>query len=454
MLLGLSFALESYVYRHRPLPNSDDLKLPLQTPDRKSSVNSTMDSTVENAAVSVSKPDGALDLRALPALRSYVESKLNPEHLSAALESFDDWAVKNSAPSLFGAFGHRPVGTNPLIAQLATQRQYEFDLEAGEKVDIPPMSKKFASMAADLAALELHAPGKFDEDTNKYLGQRMLAADQFEGVAHEIATSRYFIRKGAAVDPAFLKNSSKEDLKVLFNSTEVPVQCKAKPEGAGREIIGDVARELMGCIARDASDDGRRILVSVNVTGSINGADIPVIRQAVRDHKGISSAAVLLKLGDRLIGVSVTRNKDQIDRRSAESYLHTKGFHYSTMVAVPDGTSYKVISVVGIDARPSESAWRSLRKSVRHAADQLEGGPPGIVAVHYASHFDEIESLRPGTRRLLHEIAPIVGPMPHVGAVLISKEPDYGVGDPVPPGDVRLYQLPGRLPDDLLPGRP
>lgn len=413
-----------------------------------------MDPTVEHVAQSVSAPDGVLDLRALPELREYVESKLDAEGLEQALNSFSNWAADHSAPSLYGSFGHRPTGTNPLVVQLAAQRQYELDVEDGESVLIPPMAKKLATMAADLAALELHAPEKFDAAANEYLGQRMLAPDQFEGIAHEIATSRYFIRKGALVDPNFLLKSGKEDLIVTTNAIAVPVQCKAKPESAGRKIIGDPARELMGCIARDASDDGRSILVSVKVTGSIQPLDIPTIRRLVREHRGSSQAAVLQKVTDGLVAVSVARISDWIDRESANAYLREKEFHYSTIVAAPDGDKFKVASVVGIDANPSESGWQSLRRSVVHAADQLEGGPPGVVAVHYASHFDEIESLRPGVDRLLHDLASIVGPQPHVGAVMISMEPDFSAGELVPPGDVRLYQLPDRLPEGLLPGRP
>ena len=117
---------------------------------------------------------------------------------------------------------------------------------------------------------------------------------------------------------------------------------------------------------------------------------------------------------------------------NARQFLENEGFHHSLLLGdpKPDCDAQDADIVIGIAAQINEGPkpWLSLRRQILRAAAQLDGGPSGIVAVHYSDPVDEFESLRPGDRRLLQEIAELIHPLPHVAAVFLSSEPDLQIG--------------------------
>ena len=82
---------------------------------------------------------------------------------------------------------------------------------------------------------------------------------------------------------------------------------------------------------------------------------------------------------------------------------------------------------------------RSLRQSIKRAADQLEGGILGIVAVHYADPIADFESLSPSNTPMLCEMARIMHPWQHVAAIMLSSEADVQLPESRGLGQVRSY---------------
>ena len=83
-------------------------------------------------------------------------------------------------------------------------------------------------------------------------------------------------------------------------------------------------------------------------------------------------------------------------------------------------------------------------------ARQLRGGPPGIVAIHYADPVSDFEVLRPGSEPMFLVIAKLQHPLPHLGAIMLSAEPDLQLPGSGGPGEVHSYVNENIIPGDLL----
>ena len=294
------------------------------------------------------------------------------------------------------------------------------------------------------------------ESAREFLQQRLQSPGEVWGVIHEVQTSTYFIRKGAGVDPAFLRKSNREDLIVNWEGHEVPVQCKSKRPGAGRVVIDETFNTLGGYIARDASDDGRKILVRIGSTGPIRPDDVDALRNADRSIPIRPTGADILSRSDRTYTIQVRMIEGIFTQEEARTFLESHEFHVQLLIGIPssDDASYEPIVAVGIDSDPSEMPWRSLSDSINEAADQLEGGQPGIIAVHYADHLRDFESIRPGSQPLKFYIFEKTRELPHVAAVVPSSEPDLQLPGSGEPGRARVYGFWTRLPSGLLDDLP
>jgi len=417
--------------------------------DARGDAQGTMNDTAKHLGAKASDPSGGLNVRWIPELREYIEGFLDPKRLTAELANYDEWASDNSAHVLQGGFLHRPTGTNMLVAAISACKEWE-----SHRADLPPPAgaKRLAQLAFSLAALEFQASEYFDDNAREFLQQRLQAPEEVWGVICEILTSSYFIRKGTEVLPLFLQKSAHYDLMLRLGGQEVPVQCKAKKPGAGRVVADETIGLLTGCIARDASDMGRKVLVKIGSTGEVRPADVPALRKAVSSSVVGGLATELLIAGERVYSIKVEEIAGTFTVDNAGEFLRPYQFKVSLMVFIPqaDGENYEPIVAVGLDAHPEESPWNSLQRSIDEASGQLTSGPPGIIAIHYADHVSDVESLRPGPEPLRYTVVPKLETCPHVGAVMISSEPDLQLPGSGAPSEARIYGIWERLPAGLF----
>ena len=391
-------------------------------------------------------------------LRPYVEGFLDPHWLSERLNEYEAWASANSDPFLQRSLLHRPLGMNMLVASIWAARSWENIYIEDPSFWPPGGAKRLINIACSLAVLELHAGTMLDSSALEHLRQRLQASDQLWGIIHECGLFAHLINRGAEVEPRFLRKADPMDIIVRWRGQQVPVQCKSKRPGAGRVISQDVCTRLAGSVARDLKVAGRRMLVRIGSTGTIRDTDIDFLRDQIRRGAGSAMGPEMVPHQGRVFTVKTLPLSGSFTAEQARSYLRSFDFHLGMVIGEPRaGTvGYEANLMVGIDARPNETrrVWRSLRDSIVFAARQLEGGPPGIVAVHYADPIPEFEALRPGDAHMLQEIARIVHTLPHVAAVMLSCEPDLQLPGARGAGTVRAYVDGSRLPADFPMGRP
>ena len=389
-------------------------------------------------------------MKFLPELLTYFKGVFDNQRLHAELTVYEQWAARNSAPVLQGTFLHRSPDMNMLVAAIWSCKNWKRSRDENPGLQAPMGAKRLAGIALSLAIVENHAPDWFDDPARELLRQRLQAPAQAWGVIHEVQTAAYFIRYGARVDPLFLRKSSHYDLMTHWGNDKVPVQCKCKEPGAGRAIASETFGLLAGYIARDASDTGRKVLVRIGSTGKIRASDIDAIRERVRNIRGRTLSAELLHCSDRTYSIWVQGIEGRFTPAEAGDFLKSYNFHLQMLVAMPtsDGNGYEPMVAVGIEADPEESPWLSLSRSIEEAIDQLEGGPPSIVAINYVDHIEDFESLRPGPEPMSHTIRKRIHGSPHVAMVMLSSEPDLQLPGSGEPGAVKLY---GRW--KLLPPR-
>jgi hypothetical protein len=368
-------------------------------------------------------PIDELDLRHL---RPYIESFINPNWLEDRLHEYEKWAKKYSDPVLQRNLLHRPIGMNILIALIWAARSWEKEYKVDSSYSPKGAVKRLINIAISMAILELNASKYLDSSARRYIQQRLQAADQFLGLTHEIYTYAHFAKKGAKLEPNFLRRGSRSEITAYYKGFTIPIQCKAKQPGAGRLISQDSFTTLAGSIARDAKVAGRRLLVIIGTTGPIRQRDIDFLRKQVSMGVGLDIAPALVKNEQRLFSLKVRPISGNFTASSVQSYLSSFGFHIGMVVGEPItyGSGYDVNAVVGIEADPDEGllSWRSLRDSMKYAAKQLEGGPPGIIAIHYSDPVDDFKARFLGSYSQLFET---FAQWPHVTALMLSSEPIY-----------------------------
>lgn len=400
-----------------------------------------VNSTVLKIAEQWSQPNFRVNELDLIHLRPYVESFLDLDWLREQLDEYEHWGTDNSDPFLRRNLLHRPIGFNMLGAAIWAARSWE-DIYQEDQSFRPPMGpKRLINIACSLAVLELHAGSQLDVDAREYLQQRLQASGQLWGVVHECETFAYFIQKGFAVEPFFLKKASRKEIVIQWDGREIPVQCKSKMPGAGQAISQESFTTLAGCLAHDVKLSGQKLTVRIGSTGSVRPQDIDFLRKQVRSGVGGGSGPALVTTDTRTFTVKTEPLAGTTTVAEARVNLAKHGFHLTMGIWEPEsnGDAYDAVVVVGIDAEPEENPWDSLESSIKDGAKQLRGGPPGIVAVHYQDPLNDFEQLRPSPEPMRVHIGRILESLPHVGAVILSSEPDLqlpGAGDP---GRARIY---------------
>jgi len=386
-------------------------------------------------------------------LRPYIEGFLDTNWLENELKEYKNWALKNSHPVLQRSLLHRPLGFNMLVASIWATRYWESIYKEDSSFGLPGGARWLVNIACSLAVLELHAGQFLDSKAREHLRQRLQAASQVWGVIHELRTFAYFVRKGAAVQPHFLKKASPEEMAVDWHGVDIPVQCKNKPPGSGRLISQDVFTTLAGYIARDARVTGKSLLVRIGSTGTIRQEDLEFLRHQVSNGVGSGMGPALVTHKDRTFTVRSQPLSGQFTYNTVQNYLSNFAFHVGMVIGEParNGTAYNAMAVVGIDANPQERPWNSLRRSIMDGARQLKNGPPGIVAIYYADPVRDFEALRPANEPMKVSISQLLDSHPHVGAVLIASEPDLQLPQKSDSGHVSVYyRKPWPFPNDFL----
>ncbi len=390
-----------------------------------------MDEIIHKIAEECSQNSGGIDELSLIHLRPYLESFLDSDWLDASLNRYETWATKYSDPTLQRILLHRPIGMNVLAAMIWAARSWQNEYSLDPSFRPPNGAKSLIGISSSLAVLELHSASYLDFKALKHIQDRLQHTDLFWGMVHEINTFAHFIRKGADVEPKFLRPASPEEIVVHWRGCSIPIQCKSKQRGAGRLIPQDSFVTLAGSIARDAKLVRRKLLVQINSTNHIRQQDIDFLRKCVFSMGYTNAGPVLVSNGTKTFALNIRPISGNITVDSARSYLSGFSFHVGMLIGdpSPDGIGFNVDAVVGIDAHPDDSlrSWNSLRQSINRAAGQLVNGPPGIVAIHYADPVPDFEALRPGSQPMVAEMARVMDQYPQVVAVMLTSEPDLQI---------------------------
>lgn len=402
-----------------------------------------MDEIIRKIAEECSKGSGSVDEFSLRHLRPYIESFLDPGWLDASIKKYETWAKKYSGPTLRRVLLHRPIGMNILVAMIWAARSWEEEYLLDPSFRPQNGAKSLIGISCNLAILELHAGNYLDSQALKCIQTRLQSTNNFWGMAHEINTFAHFIRKGADVEPKFLKPANREEIVVHWRGHSIPVQCKSKQRGAGRLIPQDSFVTLAGSIALDAKVAHRKLLVRINSTGPIRQQDIDFLRNRIPLMGYTNIGPVLVCNGARAFALTIKPLSGNITYDTARSYASDLNFH--TVVVIgdpsPNGDSFDVDAVVGIDANPEDSlrSWNSLRQSINRGARQLVDSVLGIVAIHYADPVPDFEALRPGSQPMIVEMAKIMDRYPPLVAIMLSSEPDLQIPTEKIVGEVRSY---------------
>jgi len=411
-----------------------------------------MNEEIRAIAEQCSKPKSGVHELALLQLCPYIENFLDATWLNTELKKYETWALKNSDPFLQRSLLHSPPGFNILVASIWAARDWEKIYKDDHSFRVPAGAQRLGNIACSLAVLEFWAGHLLDQQARDYLQKRLQHAENLWGIIHELHAFAFFIRQGAEVQPHFLKEASPKEITLQWHGIDIPVQCKAKLPGSGRLISQNVFISLAGSIARDARAKKRKLLVRIGSTGKIRNEDIDFLRQQVLNNYRSTRGPVLVTNSGRTFSVQSQPLLGQFTVQTVRDYLSSFNFHVGMVIGepAPVGDSYDVVALVGIEADLREKPWNSLLSSIEKGAKQLKGGSAGIIAIHYADPINDFETLRPDTRPLTVTLGELLSPRPHIGAIILTSEPDLqpGASDQ---GPVRIYhKRPWPFPDDFL----
>lgn len=412
-----------------------------------------MNDEIRSIAEQCSQPSPGIPHLALLQLRPYIESFFDPNWLDSKLRYYREWASKNSDPFLQRSLLHRPLGFNMLVASIWAARNWENIYKEDPNFRPSMGAKRLANIASSLAVLELHAGHLLDFEARRHMQERLQATDLVWGVINELHAFAYFARKGAEVQPHFLQKASPREITVRWQGVDIPVQCKVKHPGAGRLISQDVVTTLSCCIARDARIVGKKLLVRIGTTGPIRQDDVEFLRHQVSSGIGSGIGPALVTHRGRTFTVKSKPLSGQFTPEAVRDYLSSYDFHVGMVIGEPTSNEniFDTIAVVGIEANPIETPWRSLRNSIKDGARQLGNGPLGVIAIYYTDPVVDFEALCPDPGYMKVFVGQLIDKFPYVGAVIMASEPDLqllGEGDP---GRVRIYyKKPWPFPPDFL----
>jgi hypothetical protein len=412
-----------------------------------------MDAKIRAIAEQCSRLNTGIPESALFQLRPYIEDFLDANWLEDKLGEYENWASKNSDPVLIRSYLHRPFGFNMLVASIWAARDWERIRKEDPSFSLPSGAKRLVNVACSLAVLELHADQLLDSEAREHLRQRLQAVNEVWGVIHELQTFAYFIRRGAKVEPHFLKKANPKELIVHWHGVHIPVQCKCKPSGSGRIIRQDIFTDLACRISRDTKASGKRLLVRIGSTGKIQHEHVEFLRNKVSAGVGAGIGPALVTYEDRTFTISSQPLSGQFTTDTIQDYLSSFNFHVGMVIGepTPNRNAYNTVAVVGIDASIKEKTWRSLRDSIKKGAIQLQNGPPGIIAIYYTDPVGDFETLCPDPGHMIIFVGRILDRFPQVGAVIMASEPDPQLPQTNVSGHIKIYhRKPWPFPNDFL----
>lgn len=94
---------------------------------------------------------------------------------------------------------------------------------------------------------------------------------------------------------------------------------------------------------------------------------------------------------------------------------------------------------------------RSLSEAIRGGVSQLQCDKPGILAIYYTDPVEDFNALCPSPQTMQLYISERLTPFSHVGAVILSSEPDYARPEGSKAGKTHIfYRKPWAFPKDFL----
>ncbi|MFC1971177.1 hypothetical protein ACFLV0_04530 [Chloroflexota bacterium] len=385
----------------------------------------------------------------LPILRPYLESYLDRSWLNSRLTEYENWALKNSDPFLQHNFLHRPIGFNMLVAAIWAARYWENEHKSDTSFQPKMGAIRLINIACSLAVLELRAGQYLNLASRNHLKERLQSTEQLWGIIHELNTFAFFTRHGAAIEPHFLNKASVREVTLNWRGIIIPVQCKNLRPSTGRRISPEAFITLASYIVRDMRKVKKSLYITIGATGmhKIRNEDIDFLRSQVRRYAGRTVAPVLVTKGNRTYSIL----GQQLSNQFAQSL--PKELHLRMVISEPEGGSgeYKPVAIVGIESNPIERPLRSLSDAIRGGVSQMQCDKPGILAIYYADPVDDFNSLCPSPQTMQLYISERLAPFPHVGAVILSSEPDYlgPVGSKAGKTFI-FYRKPWAFPEDFL----
>jgi hypothetical protein len=112
---------------------------------------------------------------------------------------------------------------------------------------------------------------------------------------------------------------------------------------------------------------------------------------------------------------------------------------------------YKPVSIVGIESNPIEKPLNSLKSAIMKGVRQLESDKPGILALYYTDHVEDFNDFCPSSIDMKGFISQLLASYDHVGAVILSSEPNYLGPETSKAGKTYVYhRKPWAFPKDFL----
>lgn len=392
-----------------------------------------------------------VDTSQLPLLRPYVESFVDREWLDTKLTEYKTWALDNSEPFLQHNFLHRPIGFNMLVAAIWAANYWENEYKSDASFRRRMGAIRLMNIASSLAVLELHAEQYLDSTAREHLKQRLQSTEDLWGVIHELNTFAFFIRHGAIVEPHFLKEASVQEITVDWHGTVIPVECKNLRPGTGRRISQEVFINLASYITLDMRKAKKSLLIKIGTPGEMPEEDIEFLRLQVQRHAGRTIAPVLVKNKERAYSIMSQQLSNQfIETLPEELYLRM-------VISEPEATSseYKPVAIVGVISNPIEKPLNSLASTIMKGVKQLWGDKPGILAIYYTDPVEDFDAFCPGNLTMQAFISELLAKFSHIGAVILSSEPDYlGPAESKAGKTFIYYRKPWVFPEDFLQDNP
>jgi hypothetical protein len=394
-----------------------------------------------------------VDASELPRLRTYVENFIDRDWLATRLEEYKAWAKNNSDPVLQHNFLHRPIGFNMLVSAIWAAHYWEREHQSDASFQPRMGAIRLMNIACSLAVLELHAEQSLDFAAREYLKQRLQSNEDLWGIIHELNTFAFFIRQGAIVEPNFLKRASVEDITVDWRGTVIPVQCKNMRAGTGRHISQEVFINLASYIVLDMRKAKKSLIIKIGVTGEkkIPNEDIDFLRSQVKIYAGQTIAPVLVNNKERTYSIIGQQLSNQFKETLPEE------LYFRMVISEPEVGSgkYKPVAIVGIESNPIETPLNSLSSTIMKGVKQFQGDKPGILAIYYTDPVKDFNALCPSPQTMQLYISERLAPFSHIGAVILSSEPNYLGPVTSKAGKTYIYyRQPWAFPKDFLQDNP